>query len=295
MTTFENLPREVISRILYLIEPEDLIGCLTVNKAIYSLVLPVLWKKLAIWDASRLTDDSISKISQYCQQLKTFWLVDSNLTHKSPVSLGRCQHLEELSFVSCRGLTSRTLQPFTLLPIKSLSIRLCNWLNAEDTACDLRSFHQLEELNIQLCDAPLNDFFLRISTNEAGVPYLPRLQSVFLLVDGATWEVGENAILPFLKAHSALRDVTLFHCTLTSKTFDAIAEYLPNLEFLLISNSLDVSAHAVRNVVNRCPKLYSLELVACKYTKDDFPEMNYSSDQSKIKWDLFDLKRIRAK
>ncbi|KAG1474163.1 hypothetical protein G6F56_000511 [Rhizopus delemar] len=251
-------------------------------------------KELALWDASKLTDQSITEISHYCKQLKRFWLEDATLTHQSPLSLGQCQQLEEISFVSCRELTSRTLQPFVHLPIKSLSIRICNWLDAEGTAKDLRLFHHLEELNIQLCNAPLNDFFRYIAADDAGVPYLPLLQSIFLLIDFLAWEVSESAILPFLKSHTALRDVTLFHCTLTSKTFEVIAHHLPDLEFLLISNCLDVSAQAVRDVVNHCPKLYSLELVTCKYTKDDFPELGYCGSLSKIKWDIIDLNRIRA-
>lgn len=348
MITLESLPREIISRIICLLEPENLYRCITVNKMFHSLILPQLWKspeihnektlvrfisainspkreswkyihsilfrlcfltdedflailpklanvkELALWDASKLTDQSITEISHYCKQLKRFWLEDATLTHQSPLSLGQCQQLEEISFVSCRELTSRTLQPFVHLPIKSLSIRICNWLDAEGTAKDLRLFHHLEELNIQLCNAPLNDFFRYIAADDAGVPYLPLLQSIFLLIDFLAWEVSESAILPFLKSHTALRDVTLFHCTLTSKTFEVIAHHLPDLEFLLISNCLDVSAQAVRDVVNHCPKLYSLELVTCKYTKDDFPELGYCGSLSKIKWDIIDLNRIRA-
>lgn len=227
---------------------------------------------LELRKADELTDKSITRVSQYCAQLKSFGIKGALVTYRSAHYLGQCQQLRKLTLESCPNLTPLALLPFAELNIEYLDLSGCKWLNVTDTAYDLAAFQHLTHLNLVCCDMVSMDFINHLTNNDrhGGQACLPKLQD-FSITGGTILE--DSAIIPFIKTHTNIRGLFLLECAITDHTLDAIARYLPDLHNLDISFCRKLTARGVRNLIINCTNLRLLGLKNCGVTQTDFPEI----------------------
>jgi hypothetical protein len=235
---------------------------------------------LELRKADELTDKSMTQVSHYCNQLKSFGVTGALLTYRSAHYLGRCRQLSKLTLESCPNLSSLALLPFAELNIEYLDLSGCKWLNVTDTAYDLCSFQYLTHLNLVCCDVISMEFIRCLAAGINGKPCLTNLQD--FSITGSTI-IKDSAMIPFIKTHSHIRGLFLVECAITDETLEAIASYLPLLHNLELSFCSRLTSRGVRHLINKCNHLTLLGLKNCGMTHSDFPEIPSSVFSAKSK------------
>lgn len=273
------------------------------DELLYILALAPNLEELKISYAQELTDKSIMAIPQYCKFLTHFQLGYSSVSNHSVQVLGQCNQLRKLTLVECNMLDSNALKPFAHLPINYLDLTGCSWLTVNETARDLRLFTHLTDLNIEDCDPIPTDFLHFLTTDDTGKPYLPYLKRFGV----SSYQISDDDIIPFLKAHQDIRELFLFSPGITDRTLENIT-HLSHLQYLGIKSRKELSPPIVRKLVNQCTKLSKFILSGLGLTYHDFPEAEpnnsggspavlvahqYSSDSVVFKWSCTELNRIR--
>ncbi|KAI8384248.1 uncharacterized protein BYT42DRAFT_561878 [Radiomyces spectabilis] len=231
---------------------------------------------LLIYESQDLTDKSLSQLSRYCPQLEELYLDGVNISYRSIHHLSLCRHLRKLTLQSCPNLLPITLFPLANCPIEYLDIASSRWLDAENTAFDLRSFHHLTHLDVVCCRSVCSRFLHHISTpHEDGTMPLANLR--YFSVGGSD-DIDDEALITFVQSHARLEQLTILMCAVTDLSLGAI-QRLSNLRHLDISYCVGVTANGVRQVVHACPLLEMIGLKNTGILKTDFPEVDFSQQQ----------------
>ncbi|KAF7728666.1 hypothetical protein EC973_005703 [Apophysomyces ossiformis] len=227
---------------------------------------------LELVHAGDLTDRSIVPLVQTCLQLEDIHLHSSSITYRSLHYFSGLKRLRKLDLSGCGGLSPFALLPLQNCPLELLNLSLCRWLNAKDTALDLKGLSLLKELNLICCSTVGKEFmqYLLPSTDNEPVP-LPRLHTFSLTGDDA--EIDDYVIIPFVKSHPHLRSLILMDCAITDRSLIAIRDYLPKLLDIEISYCNHVSSSGVRQLVLGIPRLEMIGVKNCDIPKKDFPEV----------------------
>lgn len=229
---------------------------------------------LELRNGDQLTDKSITRVSHYCSQLRSFSVTGALLTYRSAHYLGHCRQLSKLTLASCPKLSSLALLPFAELNIEYLNLSGCKWLNVADTAYDLCSFEYLTHLNLMCCDVISMEFMRCLATIINGKPCLPNLEDFSITGRGI---IKDNAMIPFIKTHPNIRGMFLLECDITDETLEAIASQLPLLHSLDLSFCARLTSRGVRHLVSHCSNLTLLGLKNCGMTHNEFPEIPNSA------------------
>lgn len=222
-------------------------------------------EEFIVENAERLTDKSICKLPEQCQQLQELQLERADITYRSAHYLGRCKRLRRLTLRDCSKLNSLTLLPFAECPLEYLDLSGCKWLNAQDTAYDLRAFHRLKHLDIVCSDqGSMNEFMQHLTVDdETGQTIIPALTS--FSVTGRN-QIGDDAVVQFVQLHPHLEYLTLMACAITDISLNAIQHHLPQLRFLDISYCEGVSQGGVRKLIQHSEGLEMIGLKGCGIT-----------------------------
>lgn len=222
-------------------------------------------EEFIVENAERLTDKSICKLPEQCQQLQELQLERADITYRSAHYLGRCKRLRRLTLRDCSKLNSMTLLPFAECPLEYLDLSGCKWLNAQDTAYDLRAFHRLKHLDIVCSDqGSMNEFMQHLSVDdETGQTIIPALTS--FSVTGRN-QISDDAVVRFVQLHPHLEYLTLMACAITDISLNAIQHHLTQLRFLDISYCEGVSQAGVRKLIQHSEGLEMIGLKGCGIT-----------------------------
>lgn len=273
------------------------IGHCSIDNDAFLAILPLIpnIEIFKIDGAEGLTDKSVTQIFPFCKQLKSLWLSQAQVSYQSALSLAQCHQLQSLSLKSCTSMTSRVLLPFSVLPIKTLS--LCDWnryLTVNETGCDLQLFTHLTSLSIASVIVLNPQFFYSLLKNTNGLSCFPQLKVLHLEGTLSPESYDDRGIALFLKTHPGIRDLSLIICNISDNSINTIAHHLPDLECLWIADCIKVSAQAVRQMIYRCPKLSNLRIDCRGFAYYDFPEVHHNPDFQMYIWNRIDLNRIRA-
>lgn len=230
---------------------------------------------LELTHAQLLSDTSVIHVSRYCPGLQQLLLHGAAITYRSAHYLGRCQRLKSLTLRDCEHLSPLTLLPFADCPLEYLDLTGNAWVNATDTARDLRAFDSLKHLDLICCNNAfmrMNDFLERLLWDaDAGQVVLPRLTC--FAIDGRKQQPTDPAVYRFIELHPHLTELTLMACEITDISIHAMAHHLRDLVFLDISFCEEITAPCIRHLIYRCRHLQMIGLKGCNVSKPDFPEL----------------------
>ncbi|KAG1051079.1 hypothetical protein G6F43_006692 [Rhizopus delemar] len=191
-------------------------------------------------------------------------------------------------------MTFDALIPFISLPIESLTIHECDWIASIEAALHVRSFSNLIKLDVDSRHNDLTKFFCTITIDEAGMPYLPRLQYLSIGSRAFQGDDLDTAIISFLKTHPCIRYLELKFDFISGIIFDAIICHLPDLETFLVRKSISLPAESVRKIVDHCPKLLYIQIDRIQRTELYFPEGYRRDRHHRLTLGCNALKHLRA-
>lgn len=346
MSTINDLPNEVLSKIFSLLYRSYKYECLLVNRRFYSVAVLELWKsitinghendrtarcfslfcirigervkrltlgygphyhqlicilsylpnleELVLSNTPSLIEQDVLQIPKYCKHLESLVLTQLDISNQSLLSFDQCHLLKRLKFCSCPHMTFDALIPFISLPIESLTIHKCDWITSIETALHVRSFSNLIQLDVDFRLSGLAKFLRIITIDEAGIPYLPRLQYLSMGSRTLQGDDLDTAIISFLKTHPRIRYLKLRFNQISNIVFDAIICHLPDLETFLVYEPISISAKSIRKIVYHCPKLLYVQIDHIRSTEYDFPEVHHRVRHHRLTLGYNDLKHIRA-
>ncbi|EIE87544.1 hypothetical protein RO3G_12255 [Rhizopus delemar RA 99-880] len=296
MSTINDLPNEVLSKIFSLLYRSYKYECLLVNRRFYSVAVLELWKSITI--NGHENDRTARCFSLFCirigERVKRLTLGYGPHHHQLVCILSYLPNLEELVLSNTPSLIEQDVLQIPNLPIESLTIHKCDWITSIETALHVRSFSNLIQLDVDFRLSGLAKFLRIITIDEAGIPYLPRLQYLSMGSRTLQGDDLDTAIISFLKTHPRIRYLKLRFNQISNIVFDAIICHLPDLETFLVYEPISISAKSIRKIVYHCPKLLYVQIDHIRSTEYDFPEVHHRVRHHRLTLGYNDLKHIRA-
>lgn len=240
-------------------------------------------------------------ITQHCPQLRILQLWATYITDDIIRPLGDLCYLHHLELVSCTRLTAQALQ--TVEHLTTLLIHDCALALDNRSAIYIQRLTQLTRLEITTPFGGTTGKFM----NKLCPPnsnFLPLLQQ-FSISGSPEDPVGDAVLIPFIKSHPLLIDLTVAHCAITYTTLVMLACQLPRLQrldisgcritgVLLPSQGMLLPSQGVRLLIQTCTRLTVLRLSKTELDLGSFPELGPSFELVHGELRSTDLQRIRG-
>ncbi|CAO3591539.1 unnamed protein product [Absidia cylindrospora] len=307
----DSFPIEIISLILHHVQRRDLFTCALVNQRFYQATTSIVWRSLIFAnDASLCNGHHHHRLGQHVHHLHvgiylngiTFDEINSIKTNQ-PITdthfqqwIRECPHLTSVCLENS-GITQASLKALIQHcgpRLRRLGLKSCLYLSPDVylpslvAACPL-----LEDLDITASSSLWTERALtsllqhpfshltRFAIDGAPLWFLQRVLSVAggwaphltcLHIDSG-YGLGDDDIIPFLKTHRKLKDITLIAGQYTDATLDAMRHSLLDLGRVDLAFTYTITHRGVRDLVLHCPRLTFMDLHSCYGVKaSQFPE-----------------------
>ncbi|ORZ07170.1 hypothetical protein BCR42DRAFT_426459, partial [Absidia repens] len=246
--------------------------------------------RLSISSWTNIPDASfLQHLPRLCPHLTSLALFDTNITQHTMDALGHYgPQLTELTLSGCRHLGPDTFSAFSKrCGLTSLRIELFDMGDpvSEKVIQDLTygsGFGDLVQLTLgsRTFDSDFIDDLLFSSAAAAasgkGWPHLDKL----IIYKYIPQDGGSSRLVPFLQSHPGLKELSLVLGRYDDTLLHALATLQPpppHLTHLELDFARNISAGAVRRLVQQWPMLRSVTLLHCDMTPAMFPEAGKES------------------
>ncbi|CAO3601110.1 unnamed protein product [Absidia cylindrospora] len=244
---------------------------------------------LNIVDASRITDTSIKQLPTHCPNLTQLHLGKAVINDLSIQILAQhCHHLHILTLNNCPSLTCNLFSALIGTSLTALTISvdrstMNDWMAPTHEAATaalkhLTRLNRLTRLSITGAPLPFTQLLLTATTNINPDTGKRRHRAWPHLVDfstdefGTTRAIGDEQLITFIKSRPRLTRFSFAGGRMTDALLEAIATYLPKIRYLGLINHPELTARAVRRLIQHCPLLNDMELDGCGFFGYQFPE-----------------------
>ncbi|CAO3601164.1 unnamed protein product [Absidia cylindrospora] len=91
-------------------------------------------------------------------------------------------------------------------------------------------------------------------------------------------DADDRDVMAFIRAHPHIKDLQLSDNYFSDDVFQVIADTLPGLTTLDLSQSRFITHHGVRSIITQCPLLKSFDIYDTNVMRTDFPELTLVDD-----------------
>ncbi|SAM08995.1 hypothetical protein [Absidia glauca] len=236
----------------------------------------------------------IQWITQHCPRLQLLQLWATYITNDTIGSLGDLCYLHHLELVSCTRLTAQALRTVEHCPLTTLLLHDCTLAIDHHSAIYIQRLTQLTRLELTTPYGGttrkfMNHLFPPTTT------VLPLLQHFF--INGSPDDpIDDSVLVPFIKSHPLLTDLTIANCRITQTTLAALGTHLPRLLRLDISSTggAPLPFPDVRGLIQTCAHLVMLRLNRTDLDPQSFAGLEYSFKWVRAELHAVDLERIRS-
>ncbi|ORZ05249.1 hypothetical protein BCR42DRAFT_428478 [Absidia repens] len=241
-----------------------------------SLIGPQV-KNVYIANGQAISDMSLQPLARAWPQLTDLYLYSASATQASMVALARhCPRLRVLSLSCCPDLSPDTFAPFVHAGNAGVGVGVENvtlYTNGGPEPWN-------DQTVLDLAQLPLRSFSFSGHGSSSDIMHSSILTSVWPQLTHLELEcigaVGDDSrLIPFIKAHPQLTEVTLHETLMTDATLDAMGMYLRDVTYLGLAGNRHITVSGVRRLVRHHRHWYHLawvDLYNCKLKYDAFPE-----------------------
>ncbi|ORZ07177.1 hypothetical protein BCR42DRAFT_426465 [Absidia repens] len=251
---------------------------------------------LAIGCKTGITDTSIQHLGRHCPHLTGLSLDRVPVTQLAMDAIGQqCRHLRQLSLASCHALGSHTFAALVHCPLQDVTLRSPSpWMMTHVGIKDvMQGIHGVTHLALPGSHtAFIEQLLLLLSSSSPATTnnhhhhqqlLLPHLESLTIShYQGKPMTPGDPAaLIPFLQTHGSgrLKELGLCFGVFSDSTVDALVAALllesqQKLGILVLrwDGTRSVSVHAIRRLIQQCPRLRYMSLAMCSIKAFEFPE-----------------------
>jgi hypothetical protein len=229
-------------------------------------------EELKIHQGTSITDYSFQDIPQHCPLLKTLYLNEIYITHRSTAALGEhCHQLSELTLSYCPALSPPCFLDLAHCPLTTLTIISSGvqdpWMTTTAVQ-NLTHLNLLTFLTIEFASTTFTQCLLTMN-NDPGLAPWPHLTYLYLKKCG---NFDDQHTTPFIKSHPKIRQFYLCESGITDETLDIISTYIPHATEIGIDDNPQITTHAIRQLICDQPLLTYIACNGCAKGKADFPE-----------------------